>query len=157
MGRLSRLSAAGSIKHEVGYYLPDDLKTAPEAKNVSFQVSDLNAPQKKRFRIRFIQIKAIEDMVAEGIILPRTADIEAYADEIEKRAAAYFKEEATERDLIDHALENGQLPARIAKSVRKGKGGKKKKRCGNIHTRLSSQTLPQLSEIRARRLGGQPF
>ncbi|MEI4263341.1 Mu transposase C-terminal domain-containing protein [Roseovarius sp. D0-M9] len=122
-GTLSRLSAAGAIKHEVGYYLPDDLKIAPGAKNVAFHASDLNASQRKRFHNRFVQIRAIEDMVNEGSILPRTGDIRANASEVEKRAASYLKKEVTERDLLDYALENKQLPDRIANTVRKSQGG----------------------------------
>ncbi|MCF3595753.1 hypothetical protein LZG00_17320 [Rhodobacteraceae bacterium LMO-12] len=55
MGMLSRLSVAGAIKHEVGYYLPDDLKPTPLAKGALFQVSDLNPAQKKRFYSRFFR------------------------------------------------------------------------------------------------------
>ncbi|SFF21277.1 putative transposase [Sulfitobacter brevis] len=123
MGMLSRLSAAGEIKHEVGFYLPDDLKPAPLAKGVSFQVSDLNVKQKTRFYGRYAQIMAIEDMVSEGLILPCKKDINASLKEIETRAVAYLKKEATERDLLDHALEHQQLPEAVAKSVRKKRGG----------------------------------
>ncbi|SIS16122.1 putative transposase, partial [Roseovarius nanhaiticus] len=123
MGMLSRLSAAGAIKHEVGYYLPDDLKPAPLAKGALFQVSDLNSSQKKRFYNRYVQIMAIEDMVSEGLILPNAADIEASEKEIETRATAYLRQEVTERDLLNHALEHQQLPKSVAKSVRKGRGG----------------------------------
>lgn len=120
---LSRLSAAGAIKHEVGYYLPDDLKDAPLQKEPTFQVSDLPPTQKKRFYNRFVQIMAIDDMVSEGLLLPRTGDIEASFKELEARASAYMKQEATERDLLDDALKRQQLPASVAKSVRKGRGG----------------------------------
>jgi len=133
MGTLSRLSAAGKIRHEVGFYLPDDLKTVPQAKDALFQVSDLNPLQKKRFNNRHVQIMAIEDMISEGIILPRTADIEAFAKDIETRAAGYLKKEVTERDMLDHALEHQQLPARVAKSVRKSRGGDDKDGVG-LHT-----------------------
>ncbi|MDF1774246.1 MAG: DDE-type integrase/transposase/recombinase [Pseudophaeobacter sp. bin_em_oilr2.035] len=123
MANLSRLSAAGMVKHEVGYYLPDDLKPSPLAKAVSFKASDLDKKQQKRFYNRFVQIKAIEDMVSEGLILPRTSDIEASLKQIESRASAYLKQEVTERDMLNHALEHQQLPQSVAKSVRKGRGG----------------------------------
>jgi putative transposase len=123
MGMLSRLSAAGKIKHEMGFYLPDDLKLTPSAKGVLFQVSDLNAAQKKRFYGRYAQIMAIEEMVSEGLILPCKKDIDASLKEIETRAVAYIKKETTERDMLDHALEDQQLPEAVAKSVRKKRGG----------------------------------
>jgi len=123
MGNLSRLSAAGMVKHEVGYYLPDDLKPSPLAKAVSFKASDLDEKQQKRFYNRFVQIKAIEDMVSEGLILPREPDIVASFQQIEARAAAYLKKEVTERDMLNHALEHQQLPQSVAKTVRKGRGG----------------------------------
>lgn len=126
MGQLSRLSASGAIKHEVGFYLPDDLKATPQAKAALFQISDLNAAQKKRFYNRYVQIMAIEELVSEGAMLPRTDDIAASSKEIEDRAAAYMRKEVTERDLLDHALEHQQLPVSVAKSVRKSRGGSDK-------------------------------
>lgn len=123
MANLSRLSAAGMVKHEVGYYLPDDLKLSPLAKTVSFKASDLVGKEQKRFYNRFVQVKAIEDMEAEGLILPRTSDIEASLQQIESRASAYLKQEVTERDMLNHALEHQQLPQSVAKSVRKSRGG----------------------------------
>ena len=123
MGMLSRLSAEGAIKHEVGFYLPDDLKPAPLAKGVLFEPSDLEAEEKKRFYNRYVQMLAIEEMVSEGLIFPREKDIKASFKEIESRAVAYLKEEVTERDMLNHALENQQLPKSVAKSVRKGRGG----------------------------------
>lgn len=111
MGNLSRLSAAGKVKHEVGYYLPDDLKPSPLAKTVSFKASDLVGKEQKRFYNRLVQVKAIEDMEAEGLILPRTPDIEASLQQIEFRASAYLKQEVTERGYVESRLGTSTIAA----------------------------------------------
>ena len=123
MGMLSRLSAAGEIKHEVGFYLPDELKSVSLAKGARFEPSQLEAEAKMRFYNRYVQILAIEEMVSENLILPNKKGIKASLHQIETRAVAYLKQNVTERDMLNHALEHGQLPKRIAKSVRKGRGG----------------------------------
>src|SRR6056297_2749463 len=63
MGTLARLSASGDIKHEVGYYLPDELKPASAVTAVDFQPSKLSEAAKTRFHMRFSQVMAIRNMV----------------------------------------------------------------------------------------------
>lgn len=122
-GTLSRLSASGDIKHEVGYYLPDDLKPASAVTTVDFQPSNLVGKARARFDARLVQMKAIEDMEADGLLRPNTKGIEAARSEIEKRAADYLKTQATERDLIANEIANGRLPERVRKGVRQNRGG----------------------------------
>src|SRR6056297_3041842 len=63
MGTLARLSTSGDIKHEVGYYLPDELKPASAVTAVDFQPSKLSEAAKTRFHMRFSQVMAIRNMV----------------------------------------------------------------------------------------------
>src|SRR6056297_2974115 len=55
MGTLSRLSASGDIKHEVGHFLPDDLKPAPAVTAVDFQPSNLVGKPRARFDARLVR------------------------------------------------------------------------------------------------------
>lgn len=130
MGALARLSASGDIKHEVGYYLPDDLKPASAVAAFDFQPSNLVGKARVRFDAKLAQIKAIEDMEAEGILRPNKEGIEAARSDIEKRAEEYFKAKATERDLIANEIANDRLPDRIRKGVRQNRGGGITRRVG---------------------------
>ncbi|WP_172982818.1 Mu transposase C-terminal domain-containing protein [Roseovarius bejariae] len=130
MGALARLSASGDIKHEVGYYLPDDLKPASAVAAFDFQPSNLVGKARVRFDAKLAQIKAIEDMEAEGILRPNKESIEAARSDIEKRAEEYFKAQATERDLIANEIANDGLPDRIRKGVRQNRGGGITRRVG---------------------------
>ena len=120
---LARLSATGKIRHEVEYYLPDDLKTRPASMNTAFQVSRLTPAQQRRFHIRYAQVRALDDMVTEGLIRPATAEIEMVRDELEDRVQPYLAETATERDMLaNHAAREGGATGKTAKT----RGGKKK-------------------------------
>jgi putative transposase len=130
MGALARLSASGDIKHEVGYYLPDDLKPASAVAAFNFQTSNLVGKARVRFDAKLAQIKAIEDMEAEGVLRPNKEGIEAARSDIEKRAEEYFKAQATERDLIANEIANDRLPDRIRKGVRQNRGGGITRRVG---------------------------
>ncbi|MHA7849531.1 transposase [Roseovarius sp.] len=123
MGTLARLSTSGDIKHEVGYYLPDELKPSPATSAFDFHPSNLTGKARSRFESRLSQIKAISDMESEGLIRPNTVDIEAARPEIASRAEAYLKAEATERDLLESEMEKGRLPERVRKGVRRNRGG----------------------------------
>jgi len=123
MGTLARLSTSGDIKHEVGYYLPDELKPSPATSAFDFHPSNLTGKARFRFESRLSQIKAISDMESEGLIRPNTVDIEAARPEIASRAEAYLKAEATERDLLESEMEKGRLPDRVRKGVRRNRGG----------------------------------
>jgi putative transposase len=123
MGTLSRLSATGDIKHEVGYYLPDDLKPASAVAAFDFQPSNLVGKARARFDAKLAQIKAIEDMEAEGILRPNADAIKLALPNIKERAEEYLKARATERDLLESEMEKGRLPERVRKGVRRNRGG----------------------------------
>lgn len=122
LGTLARLSAAGRIKHEVEYYLPDDLKTVAAFRDVDFQVSDLSPKQKQRFHISHAQMQALDEMVVEGIIRPATAEIEIFRKELEQRAIPYLAKVATEHDML--AREVGRKEGSTTKVMKK-RGGRK--------------------------------
>ncbi|SFQ66944.1 Integrase core domain-containing protein [Roseivivax halotolerans] len=123
MGTLSRLSAAGDITHEVGCYLPDELKPAAAVAAFDFQPSNLVGKARARFNSKLAQIKAIEDMEAEGILRSNTDAIELAIPNIKERAEEYLKAQATERDLLESEMEKGHLPERVRKGVRRNRGG----------------------------------
>ena len=120
---LSRLSASGDIKHEVGYYLPDDLKPASAVTAIDFQPSNLTGKARVRFDTKLAQIKAIEDMETEGVLRPNMEGIKAARSDIKERAEEYLKAQATERDLLESEMEKGRLPERVRKGVRRNHGG----------------------------------
>ena len=122
LGTLARLSATGRIKHEVEYYLPDDLKTVTAFRDDDFQVSDLSPEEKQRFHICHAQMQALDEMVTEGIIRPATAEIEMFRKELEERAIPYLAKVATEHDML--AREVGREQGGIAK-VPKKRGGRR--------------------------------
>lgn len=123
LSQLGRLNATGQIKHEVGYYLPDDLKSSPEVKSIDFRVSELPPGARRRFKIRHALVRATLDLRDEGKIRINTNDIEAHKSEIEKRASVYMVEEASERDLLDHEKETGRLPRSVEAKTKRRRGG----------------------------------
>lgn len=123
MSTLGRLSAMGRVQHEVGYYLPDDLKMSAGIADAHFRVSDLTEKQRMRFLARYAQVMAVEELVEAGELQNNTGDIEKSKSRIEELARPYLQQAAAEHALINHDLEF-RSDQTLKTSSRKSKGGK---------------------------------
>ncbi|MDD9733805.1 Mu transposase C-terminal domain-containing protein [Mameliella sp. AT18] len=119
MSNLSRLSTMGRVKHEVGYYLPADLRPAVGLADVSFRVSDLPDKPRARFFSRYAHVMAVEELGIRN----NTIDIEESRDKIEKLIKPYFQEVASQQQMLEHERKN-RSDRRIEKAGRKQRGGK---------------------------------
>ena len=126
MATLSRLSGMGLVKHEVGYYLPPDLKHRASIVVDHVRPSDLPEAQKKRYFSRYAQVMAVEELMRAGLIRNNDNDIEAHRAEIAKLSAPYFEQAATEHNRINHQLEHQKDDGFINRNIRARKGGKTK-------------------------------
>ncbi|MFC2970193.1 Mu transposase C-terminal domain-containing protein [Acidimangrovimonas pyrenivorans] len=113
MSNLARLSAAGKIKHEVGYYLPDDQKKVTLDGNVELLLAELPPDALKRLKTRHALVQAVKDMISEMGIRNNDDDLRAHLDEIRRRAQSYFQDHALEREMRQHdAARNGEKARR---------------------------------------------
>lgn len=112
---LSRLNAAGKIKHEIDFYLPPELRRAASLTPQYVVKAPLSKLQKKRLDISFAMAQAavdLQDHSNENVRIGKTEDdLAANMDRI--------------RDLASDFLQDAD-PARIAKlqAYRDGKGKK---------------------------------
>ncbi|MFC0161759.1 hypothetical protein CDZ97_28150 [Mameliella alba] len=123
ISNLSRLSAMGRVKHEVGYYLPADLRPAVGLADVSFRVSDLTEKPRERFFSRYAHVMAVEELVDAGKIRNNTEDIEEFRDEIEELIKPHFQEVASQQQMLEHERKN-RRDRRAKNAGRKPRGGK---------------------------------
>lgn len=124
LGVLARLSAAGKIRHEVGYYLPHDAKRTAAANTDQFQLSQLLGRQKERFIIRYAQVMAIEELIRDGRIRNNEEDIDQHRDQIAKLSIPYLQEFATEQMMLKYERRDGAPGEKDGQRVRRRKGGK---------------------------------
>lgn len=117
-GVLSQLSAHGKIRHEVDYHLHKAERVADQPAHAPFSLDILTPEHRKRVKLRYALVQAVEEMVAEGLIGNNDKDITLHLKEIETRAIPYLKDTASGRDMADdQERRDGQKP-------RKRKSGK---------------------------------
>lgn len=113
MANLSRLSAAGKIKHEVGYYVPDGQKNAVIEGKVELLLSELPPNDLARLKTRHAIVQAALEVIEEKGIGNNENDFAPYLEEIRKRARGYRDDHALEREMRQHsAARNGQTARR---------------------------------------------
>jgi putative transposase len=123
MATLSRLSANGKLVHELGYYLPDDMKRSVSASNHEFKVSQLTSKQRARYMGRYAQVMAVLELISQGTIRNNEHDIANYHNDIQVRAGPYLSTTANERQLIEHEVSCGVSRGPKNSSPRKNRGG----------------------------------
>ncbi len=117
-GVLSQLSAHGKIRHEVDFYLPKGQRVADQAAHDPLSLDPLTAAHRKRVKLRYALVQAVEEMEAEGLIGNNDKDLALHLNEIGARAIPYLTDTASGRDMADdQERRDGQKP-------RKRKSGK---------------------------------
>lgn len=87
--KLSRLNAAGEIKHQKNYYLPKSEHSRQQSESIS--IFDLTEKQRARFMDRFALVKAFLDLKEEGKVLPNDKSIAEAMEDIMELADTYLE------------------------------------------------------------------
>jgi putative transposase len=91
-GSLSRLNAAGKIRHDVQYFLPQCMRTHNPLGLDGISLSMLPEAQRKRMNIRYAMVQGYKSLLSEGVVQPNDVSIRLNMSEICERAGEWLAE-----------------------------------------------------------------
>lgn len=124
---LHEMTAAGRIRHERDFFLPEELRSVRLPLMETSSVALLTQAQKKRLDIRYALVQALKEVISEGLVKRTEASIAENMAEIEARAPNYLVEPAN--------LLLSEQEARAAEGRRKSAGGMARTTLSGFHPR----------------------